>query len=496
MRTILPFVSLFVLFAGLALAQGVRKPVWAGQFYDADGTRLGRQIEGFLAAASPARPAGTIRALIVPHAGYDYSGRMAGLGYKLVQGSDYETVVILGPSHRVDFRGASIWPDGAFATPLGEAAVDSEAARELAKATGFRFVPEAHAQEHSVEVQVPFIQKALPKARIVPIVLGRPEESTMRALAAALAGLAKTRKILVVASTDMSHFLPQKDAAAADAATIALVSGRKTSALLRLVERGENALCGGAGVLAALYYAERIGPSAVDILGRSDSTEGGGPDDRVVGYFAAAVTTASEAAGGESAGPAAGPVSGPRIAEDEFSLSAGEKKDLLALARRTLLSFLRDGTIPPHGLTNPRFEEPRGAFVTLTKNGELRGCIGYIEAVMPLVDTVQRCAVHAASEDPRFPPVAARELKDLAIEISVLTTPRRIDDPKLVEVGRHGLIMSRDGRRGLLLPQVAVEYRWGREEFLDQTCRKAGLPADAWKKGATIEVFEAIVFHE
>ncbi len=497
MRTILPLISLFLLFAGLALAQGVRKPVWAGQFYDADSARLARQIDGFLAAAQPVRPAGTIRALIVPHAGYVYSGRMAGVGYKAVQGGDYDTVVILGPTHRVNFRGASIWPEGAFATPLGEAAIDAEAARELAKASGFRFVPEAHAEEHSVEVQVPFIQRALPKAKIVPVVIGRPEEATMRTLASALAGLAKTRKVLVVVSTDMSHYLSRQEAAETDADTIGLVKGRKTSALLRMAERGENTMCGAAGVVTALYYAERMGEAEVDILGRTDSSEGGGPDDRVVGYFSAVVST--KPAPGTAAGEAEAKeqqAAGPRADEGDFTLSPEEKKELLALARKTLESFFKDGSIPERDAANPKFAAPRGAFVTLTRGGSLRGCIGYIEAIMPLGDTVQRCAVYAATEDPRFESVTARELKDLRIEISVLTTPKRIDDPELVEVGRHGLIMSRDGRRGVLLPQVPVENRWGREEFLAQTCRKAGLPADAWKKGAVIEAFEAIVFHE
>lgn len=497
MKFLLPWLSLLLPLAGLALAQGVRKPVWAGQFYDADGVRLAKQIDGFLAAAEPAAPAGAVRALIVPHAGYVYSGRMAGIGYKAVQGGDYETVVILGPTHRVGFRGASIWPEGAFETPLGSAAVDAEAAQKLAKATGFRFVPEAHAEEHSVEVQVPFIQRALPEAKIVPVVIGRPEESTMRALAAALAGLARDRKILVVVSTDMSHYLPKKEAAETDADTIGLVEGRETSALLRMAERGENAMCGAAGVVTALYYAERMGEAEVDILGRTDSSEGGGPDDRVVGYFSAVVST--KPARGVAAVEANAPEprrAGPSAGEEDFSLTAEEKKELLALARATLESYLKDGTIPEAGAARPKFGMPRGAFVTLTRAGQLRGCIGYIEALMPLADTIRRCAIYAATEDPRFESVTARELKDLRIEISVLTTPKRIDDPRRVEVGRHGLIMSRDGRRGVLLPQVPVENHWGREEFLSQTCRKAGLPADAWKKGAVIEAFEAIVFHE
>ncbi len=358
-------------------------------------------------------------ALIVPHAGYIYSGKTAALGYKLVQGSDFETVVILGPTHRVDFRGASIWPEGAFETPLGSAEVDAEAARVLAKATGFRFVPEAHEQEHSVEVQVPFIQRALPKARIVPVVMGRPEEATLKNLAAGLAELAKTRRILVVASTDMSHFLPKTDAAAEDASTLALVKDRKTAALLRLVEKGENILCGGAPVLTALYYAERMGHPSVDILGRADSTEGGGPADRVVGYFAAAISAAEEA--------------------QDTSLTDEQKKELLTLARRTLESFLRDGSLPALPTSSPIYAEPRGAFVTLTKNGDLRGCIGYAEPVLPLARAVQQCAVYAATEDPRFTPVTARELKELKIEISVLTPARRIEDVKQVEVGKHGL---------------------------------------------------------
>jgi MEMO1 family protein len=474
-------VVLFLMAGAAAFAQGVRKPVWAGQFYEGDKARLSAQIDAFLAEAAPAPIAGEIRALIVPHAGYVYSGRVAAFGYKLILGRDYETVVILGPSHRVAFEGASIWPDGVFETPLGPAAVDAEAARILARSGGFRFNAEAHAEEHSIEVQVPWIRKCLPKARIVPIVMGSPDEATVRSLAAALAELARTKKILVVASTDMSHFLTRKDANALDRETAEMVRALKTDALARGAERRDNRLCGAAPVLAALAFAQKVGPAKVEILKYADSAEAGAPEDRVVGYMAAAV-----------AAPAARPASpaGP----PEFTLSPGEKKELLALARRTLDDFVRNGTVPPYDTDNVHFTDPRGAFVTLTKKGELRGCIGYIEPVVPLYKAVQQCAVYAASEDPRFAPVTPRELADIAVEISVLTTPRKISDARMVQVGRHGLILSRAGRRGVLLPQVATENGWEREEFLSQACLKAGLPADDWKKGATIEVFEAIVF--
>jgi AmmeMemoRadiSam system protein B/AmmeMemoRadiSam system protein A len=492
------WVIMAFLMAGAAFGQGARKAVWAGQFYDADKARLSAQIDAFLAEATPAPIAGEIRALIVPHAGYVYSGRVAAFGYKLVQGRDYETVVILGPSHHVAFEGASIWPDGVFETPLGPAAVDAEAALILARFGGFRFNAEAHAEEHSVEVQVPWVQKCLPKARIVPVVMGQGEAAA-RTMAAALAELARTRKILLVASTDMSHFLARKDANALDLETAEMVRGMKTGALARGAERFDNRMCGAVPVLAALLFVQKEGPAKAEILKYADSSESGTPEDRVVGYMAAAVWTPTiRGAGasriGEAAALAAALASASGPAVGEFSLSPEEKKELLALARRTLDSFVRDGTVPPYDTGNVHFKDPRGAFVTLTKKGDLRGCIGYIEPVAPLYKAVQQCAVYAASEDPRFAPVTPRELADIAVEISVLTTPRKINDARLVQVGKHGLILSRAGRRGVLLPQVATENGWEREEFLSQACLKAGLPADDWKKGATIEVFEAIVF--
>ncbi len=489
---------ILVLIAAGAAAQGIRKPVWAGQFYDADPARLAAEVDGFLASAKPAAVAGDIRALIVPHAGYVYSGRVAAYGYKLVRGGAFETVVILAPAHRVGFEGASIWPSGGFATPLGIAEIDGEGARILSTSAGFRFREDAHAEEHAVEVQIPFIQKALPDSRIIPVVMGYPSAATIEALASALAELTKTKKILVVASTDMSHFLTKKEANSLDAETADLIRGLKTNPLLRSAESGGNRMCGAAPVLAALAYAQKRGRARVDLLRYADSADAVGPEDRVVGYLAAAVSTApAEPVNSKLSLPFILPAllaGSKQEAPSEFTLSAAEKVELLDLARKTLVSFVKDGSAAPFRTENARFTAPRGAFVTLTKKGELRGCIGFIEPVMPLHKTVQDCTVYAASEDPRFPAVTAAELKDIAVEISVLTPLRRIDDPRLVQVGKHGLVISRGERKGLLLPQVAVEFGWDREEYLAEACLKAGLPADAWRKGAEVYVFEAIVF--
>lgn len=482
-------------------AQGVRKAVKAGQFYDADRSTLSARIDGFLAAAGAADgTTGRIRAIIVPHAGYAYSGPVAGRAYRLVQGRDIETVVILGPSHHLGFEGASIYPEGGFETPLGIAEVDAPAAKALIRASGFGFIPEAHADEHSLEVQVPFIQKVLPKAKIVPIVLGVPSEKTARTLAAALDTVFKNAKVLVVASTDMSHFLARSEANALDRSTIDLVAGQKVPALLRKLERNENILCGGAAVVTALLYAQKQGNADVRVLAYADSSEAGGPADSVVGYFAAVVS----AGGAGPALPAAEPAGDPRVAgpaagagfQSDFALTADDKKELLGLVRRAVDLYIRTGKLVEYSTENPNLKVPRGAFVTLTEEGSLRGCIGFTEARFPLYETVTQAALYAATEDPRFRAVSIPELKRIEYEISVLTPLAKVDDPAHIEVGRHGLVVAKDGKRGLLLPQVAAENRWSREEFLRQTCLKAELPADAWRRGAEIFSFEAIVFRE
>jgi AmmeMemoRadiSam system protein B/AmmeMemoRadiSam system protein A len=472
--------------AGLASAAEDIKPAYvAGQFYDKDPARLAAQIELFLSNARPAASvSGTIRALIVPHAGLVYAGQTAAYAYALVRGKPFETVVIIGPSHHFGFHGCSIYPGEGFATPLGTARIDAGLARAIAKAGGFTFVPEAYflpgadVQEHSVEVQVPFIQKALPGAKIVPIVMGYQTKPTIQALASALEKTCAGKNILVVASTDLSHFLPKARAAAMDGDTISLIQSAKTETLIRKIEAGDNIMCGGGPVVAALLYAGKTEPARVEVLRHSDSSDAGGPADQVVGYLAAAVVSAKE---------------GP---PEEFTLTADERGQLLRLARSAVTEFVTRQAVIVDPTQNPKLLSAKGVFVTLKKRGELRGCIGFIEPVAPLSQAVIRAAIYAATEDPRFPPVGPGELKDLTFELSILTPPKEITNCRLVQVGRHGIVVSRDGQKGVLLPQVPVENGWDRETYLQEGCLKAGLPPDAWQKGAKVCVFEAIVFHE
>jgi AmmeMemoRadiSam system protein B/AmmeMemoRadiSam system protein A len=460
----------------LAAGSKIRKPAWAGQFYDADPGRLAARVDAFLdAGAASARPGRSPLVIISPHAGYPYSGGVAGLAYAAVRGADYETVVIVAPSHRVAFEGCSIDALDGYETPLGVAAIDTDLATLMRKESRFGYVPEAHASEHAVEVQVPFIQRALPEAKIVPVIMGRQEAGTVRELAELLDRVSKAKKILVVASTDMSHFLTKKEANVLDASTIDLVKKQATGPLLRKVERGENILCGGGPVVAALEYARKRGPARVDILGYADSSDVGTPESSVVGYFAAAVY--SEAGSDAS-----------------FSLSRSEKAELLRLARRAIRQAVETRTSLDYQARSPNLKVPKGVFVTLTEKGSLRGCIGFIDPIFPLWQAVVQAASYAALEDRRFEPVSRAELNDLEVEISVLSPLTRLEEVKGIQVGRHGLVVEQGNRKGLLLPQVATENGWDRDEFLKQACLKAGLPSDAWKKGAAVYTFEAVVF--
>jgi hypothetical protein len=470
------FSLLIFLFLGssIGLTQGIRKPVWEGKFYERNPTVLSAQIDRFLHKAKISPPPGKLQALIIPHAGYVYSGQIAAHSYKLVQGKDYETVIVIAPSHRHGFEGCSIYPQGGYETPLGVAEVDRVVASELSKASGFKYIPQAHQAEHSVEVQVPFIQQTLPQSKIVPVVVGFPQRKTILTLIKALAKVASERKVLVIASTDLSHFEPKARANEIDSRTISLIESFKTDALIRKLERRENIMCGGGPVIAALLYAQKRGEAKVQVLKYGDSSLAGGPTSQVVGYLAAAVYTDHE--------------------PTNFSLSAEEKKELLRLAQTAVEQFVKEKKIKGYKTQNPNFTTKKGAFVTLKKRGHLRGCIGFIEPVLPLYETIIRASIFAAVQDSRFPPVSPEELKDLRVEISVLTPLERINNPRRIQVGKHGLIISKNGKKGLLLPQVPVENNWSREEFLSHTCLKAGLPEDAWKKGAELYVFEALVF--
>lgn len=456
----------------------VRQPAVAGSFYPGSETVLKKDVSSMLSAAKPAGIQGKVMGLISPHAGYVYSGQVAAYAYRTVSGRRFDAVIIVAPSHRVAFRGNSIYREGRYATPLGEVETAADVAEAIAKADPLTTArSDAHAQEHSLEVQVPFLQMTVPDLKIVPIVMGDQSLEAARSLAAAIVDASRGKDVLLVASTDLSHFHNYDEAVRLDRVVIDRVKAYDPEGLARDLDLDKCEACGGGPMVTVMLAARELGASKAAILKYANSGDVTGDHSQVVGYLAAALL-------GES------PVG------VDLGVSDSDKAELLKIARKSIEARVLGKPMPQFSASSPVLGEKRGAFVTLTEGGELRGCIGHIVATLPLYKTVSEMAMAAATEDPRFPPLTREELDRIAIEISVLTPLRKITDPEDIEVGRDGIYLEKGFNRGLLLPQVATEYGWDRYEFLDHTCRKAGLPAGSWREGATIQAFSAQVFNE
>ncbi len=483
---------------GDTMSGEIRRPVVAGAFYPSDPATLAGDVDRYLAAASVAEIEGRIVGIICPHAGYVYSAGVAAHAYVLLKGLSYDSVIVVAPSHRVAFSGASVYGGAGYATPLGVVSVDRALADAIAEASpAFRYEPRAHAAEHSLEVQVPFLQRALGEFAIVPIVMGTQDEGTVRTLAAAIADAVRSaegKSVLLVASSDLSHYHSYDQAVALDSVVVELVEAYDPEGLLAALARGECEACGGGPMAVVMMAARELGARRATVVKYANSGDVTGDRGQVVGYMAGVLTGEEGPSGDvrkESRPQSAGPT------KPYTGLSDREKESLLALARRSIEAALSGGRPPAVELSTEALDTECGAFVTLKKGGRLRGCIGYIQAVKPLWQTVSEMAVQAAMHDPRFPPVVAEELPDIDIEISVLSPLEEVSDVSTIEVGRDGLVIRDGAHSGLLLPQVATEYGWDRETFLEHTCVKAGLPPAAWTKpGVTILRFTAEVFGE
>lgn len=479
------------LWGAAANADQPRKSVIAGTWYTGSATELRGQIEGFLNRASEGDVPGRLTALIVPHAGYVYSGQVAAYAYKLLEKRKFTTVVVVGPSHHASFQGVSVYDRGGFETPLGVAPLDRDLISALEKRDSrIRFVEDAHTMEHSVEIQVPFLQVVMPGFKLVPLVMGDQDLATCRWLADALADSTRGRSVLVVASSDLSHYHTYDKARAMDQIVRERVGAMDPEGLYASLAKGECEACGAGPIVTAMMVAQRIGSPSSRILyyANSGDVTGNRNDPRgVVGYMAAALSTAADGkAGLESASQKPG---------IDLGLTSEEKALLHKIARETIEARCRGEKPPKVEVTTAALKEPRGAFVTLTEKGELRGCIGYIVATRPLFEAIAEMAEAAAFHDPRFMPVRTEALKDIKIEISVLTPLKRIDNVEEIQVGVHGVYIKQGFSSGLLLPQVATEYGWDRPTFLKHTCQKAGLREDAWKdKSTEIYIFSADIF--
>ena len=482
----------------------VRGPAVAGLFYPKSESDLKKQIDEYLAEAKTVEIK-NLRALVCPHAGYEYSGKVAASAYKQLAGRDFKTVILLGPSHYAAFDGAALTDADAYDTPLGQIPISAKAA-QLAKLKPFAVNPpsrvkrpdfwrqspkelpafgedQADTWEHSLEVQLPFLQRTLKNFEIVPVVYGDVDPLE------AAKGLTKILddRTLIIASSDLSHYYPYAIAKQLDDACV------RTICDLNVKEMDREEACGKVPIITLLEIARQKGWKA-KLLDCRNSGDTSGTKNSVVGYAAIAFyepETKEEAPAEESRAPRA-----------EFT---PQQRELLSeLARNTITRAANGESLPETDgdAVAENLRAVRACFVTLTKNGELRGCIGSIFPQEPLYQAVASRARAAALEDPRFSPVRSEELKDIQVEISVLTIPRRLDFKSPEDLLRKlrpnidGVVLVMGRRQSTYLPQVWEQIP-DKVEFLNHLAEKAGANASAWREaGTAVLVYQVEAFKE
>ncbi|MGH7197430.1 MAG: AmmeMemoRadiSam system protein B [Candidatus Omnitrophota bacterium] len=462
----------------LAAEKEAREPFVAGVFYPEETSELSGKIDHFLSLVPPQkkdpRP---LLGLILPHAGYIFSGQTAAYGYQMLNGRHFDTVILIGPYHRGPILGASIWRGGAWKTPLGSVPVDAEMADALfAEDPSFQFTQDAHLTEHSLEVQLPFLQKVLKNFKIVPILTSVPSLEKSAALAKAILKHSAGKNVLVIASTDMSHYHTDAEAKRLDEESLKLIEKGEPGAFSEAVRTKKAEFCGSAAVLTMLELAKFTGNADNEVLRYATSAEASHDESRVVGYGSVALYK-----GKREVSPAAGAVR-------KEELTARQRKKLLKIARQAVNAYVTEGRIPEFRVYDPALKESKAVFVTLRKEGKLRGCIGQFLPNEPLYLSVRNTAIHSAVKDARFQPVTEEELKDLDIEISVLSAPRRVKSTDEIIMGVHGVIVRQGGRSGVFLPKVATETLWNKETFLKNLCKKTGFP-DRCSEDPTTELY-------
>lgn len=493
----------------------VRSPILAGTWYPGDPAELKASIDRMLQEAQAPPLGRDLAALVAPHAGYVYSGPTAAYSFGRLRGADFETVVLIGPSHKAAFRGVAVDVRD-YETPLGRTPVDHElAAALIAEGQGLLTADSSpHGREHCLEIELPFIQTVLPGAKIVPMLMGSHDIDTCRSLARTLARTLAGRKVLMVASTDLSHYHSAAEAEGMDDRLISLVRDFKPEKLHAELVAGRVEACGGGALVSVMLAAKSLGADQSHILKYSHSGDVSGDDSRVVGYLAAAFTRSPQAEGrtpgsdearlrpsrvervvGRGLNFLAGLISTEAEASD-IELSENDQGRLLFLARKAIEYKLEGREFKAEGIT-PDMKNKLGVFVTLRVKGRLRGCIGTLTPSEALYVSVPEMAVAAAFKDPRFPPLTREELKELEVEISVLSPLVQVRELEEIKVGIHGLMLIRGENRGVLLPQVPLEQGWNKEEYLQNLCLKAGLAGDCLREmGVKLYRFTAFVFSE
>ncbi len=461
--------------------KSIRLSAVAGKFYPENEKDLSEKIDGYLKKIKTTNYP-RARALMVPHAGYDFSGEVAAYAYKAVLNKKVNTVFLLGNSHTSFFEGLAIDENDFWQTPLGKIEVDKKAAQKLIDENNFiNFDSSVHIKDHVIEVQLPFLQKVLePGFKIVPILFGNYHGEGYEELVKALVSNIEDDDLLII-SSDMSHYPTRKDAKEIDLDTLELIKSedikeldKHTLSVMSMdILNLDTLLCSPDAVKTVMGLSQVLNWD-VEILKYSN----GGDEDGVVGYGAVIFKLEDR--------------------EVMNSLNEEQKKTLLKIARDSVETYVRESETLEFEINDGRLNKEEGVFVTIHKEGKLRGCIGQVfPPRKPLWENVRDMAISACSHDNRFLPIQVDELELIDYEISVISKPHEIDDWKKIELGKQGVIISKGYLKGVFLPQVAEETGWELEEFLSHLCTdKAGLSKECYKddQDIKIEIFTTQVF--
>jgi len=469
-----------------------RKPAVAGQFYAANELQLKDDLASLFMEVENIKYNDHLRAIIVPHAGYVFSGKVAAAGYKQINPQkEYKRIFIIASSHRAHFNGASIYNIGYYETPLGIVKVDIDFASKLIEENNcFSYFKYAHTEEHSLEVQLPFLQHHYKKdISLVPIVIGTDNISEIKQVAEVLAPYFNDENLFVI-SSDFSHFPNYDDAVKVDEITAKAIIENNCKTFLKVIEENKRkhiqnlatSICGWTSVSTVLSITEtkKYSYKLIDYQNSGDNKLYGGKD-KVVGYWAISVSEEEK-----------------EEDESSFKLSREEKIELLKIARESAELIVKKGKrlkLDKNDYSGALIK-PVGAFVSLHMDGKLRGCIGRFQPKDPLYLVVREMAISAAIHDHRFNPVESEELAEIDYEISVLTPLKKIENVDEIEIGTHGIYIKKGVHSGTFLPQVATDNNWSLDEFLGYCAKnKAQIGWDGWKD-AEIFTYEAIVFSD
>ncbi len=464
-----------------------RKPAVAGQFYPGSKKELQTELKKLFQTAKRQQDTkGTLKALISPHAGYIFSGGVAASAFNQIpEKKTYKRIFILASSHQFNFGGASVYTEGNYETPLGKVKVDTELANTISQSSQlFKNRVDAHIDEHSLEVQLPFLQYKLGKTfKLIPIVLGTNNAADCKKIAEALRPYFTAENLFVI-STDFSHYPDYDDANKIDLITANSICQNKPEELLKTLKNNSSqniknlvtSLCGWTSVLTLLYLTENEKYVFKEIKYRNSADAGVFADKkRVVGYWAITVYESNQT----------------------FTISEEEQEEILLLARNTITDFLKKGKKSSAEAPKPGsiLNQKAGVFVSVYINNELRGCIGGFEQGKSLHELIRQMAI-SSIRDRRFKAVKHEELGDMKIEVSVLSPLKKIQSADEIELGRHGIFIQEGFNSGTFLPQVIEKTNWDVFEFLGHCSRdKAGLGWEGWKT-AEMFTYEAVIIKD